>query len=207
MSAPVYAGGTGVRATASNTTSVIRIGAYGSNSGVGTPVGSGGFGALPATTKLEIAAGTSGLVNANAQFDLNGSTQTVRSLSSRELAGSKTLTFNGGTLNINNPAGLTTNEIFSGIFDGLGTINVNGTHANGWALRADTASATFNSNIVHRGSINVNAGKIILDPANKANKVRFHDKMVLQPDGTVLNTALVTKFGFPVAVTEVNFGG
>ena len=29
--------------------------------------------------------------------------------------------------------------------------------------------------------------------------------MKLQDDGTVLNTALVTKFGFPVALTRVEF--
>jgi hypothetical protein len=39
----------------------------------------------------------------------------------------------------------------------------------------------------------------------KTNKVRFHDTMTLQADGTVKNTAFVTKFGFPVAITRVNF--
>lgn len=37
------------------------------------------------------------------------------------------------------------------------------------------------------------------------NKVRFHDTMTLRGDGTVLNTAYVTKFGFPVAWTRVEF--
>lgn len=44
-----------------------------------------------------------------------------------------------------------------------------------------------------------------LDAKNKRNRVRFHDKMVLQDDGTVLNKALVTKFGVPVALTRVEF--
>ena len=44
-----------------------------------------------------------------------------------------------------------------------------------------------------------------LDPQGKGNRVRFYDKMKLQDDGTVLNTALVTKFGFPVALTRVEF--
>ncbi len=46
---------------------------------------------------------------------------------------------------------------------------------------------------------------VYLDPANRANKVRFWDRMVLNDDGTVVNTALVTKFGFPVATTRVDF--
>jgi hypothetical protein len=44
-----------------------------------------------------------------------------------------------------------------------------------------------------------------LDSAKQANKVRFYDKMVLRSDGTVLNTALVTKCGLPVARTVVSF--
>lgn len=46
---------------------------------------------------------------------------------------------------------------------------------------------------------------VYLDPKNKANLVRFHDTMKLNPDGTVLNTARVTKFFFPVAHTTVKF--
>jgi Protein of unknown function (DUF3833) len=46
---------------------------------------------------------------------------------------------------------------------------------------------------------------VYLDSAKQANKVHFYDKMVLREDGTVLNTALVTKFGFPVAKTTVEF--
>ncbi|MDI7862628.1 DUF3833 domain-containing protein [Rhizobiaceae bacterium n13] len=46
---------------------------------------------------------------------------------------------------------------------------------------------------------------VYLDPARKKNKVRFHDTMTLRPDGTVLNNALVTKFGLPVAITRVEF--
>ncbi|MDQ0301170.1 DUF3833 family protein [Ancylobacter polymorphus] len=44
-----------------------------------------------------------------------------------------------------------------------------------------------------------------LDPGAGENLVRFHDKMVLREDGTVLNTAWVTKYGFPVALTRVTF--
>ena len=46
---------------------------------------------------------------------------------------------------------------------------------------------------------------VYLDSARQANKVRFYDKMVLRSDGTVINTALVTKFGLPVAKTVVEF--
>ncbi len=46
---------------------------------------------------------------------------------------------------------------------------------------------------------------VYLSPETQGNKVRFWDKMVLREDGTVLNTALVTKFGIPVAKTTVEF--
>lgn len=47
---------------------------------------------------------------------------------------------------------------------------------------------------------------VYLDGAAKKNLVRFHDTMVLDAaNGTVLNTAWVTKFGFPVAKTRVAF--
>ncbi|WP_414650671.1 DUF3833 family protein [Ensifer sp.] len=46
---------------------------------------------------------------------------------------------------------------------------------------------------------------VFLDAAKRTNQVRFHDTMTLRPDGTVLNTAFVTKFGLPVAWTHVAF--
>lgn len=46
---------------------------------------------------------------------------------------------------------------------------------------------------------------VYLDSKNQTNRVRFFDKMVLRRDGTVLNSALVTKFGFPVGRTRVEF--
>ncbi len=46
---------------------------------------------------------------------------------------------------------------------------------------------------------------VYLDPKAKKNLVRFSDVMTLQPDGTVVNTATVTKFGIPVARTRVVF--
>lgn len=44
-----------------------------------------------------------------------------------------------------------------------------------------------------------------LDPGAGENLVRFHDTMTRRADGTVLNVARVTKFGFPVATTRVVF--
>lgn len=38
-----------------------------------------------------------------------------------------------------------------------------------------------------------------------SNRVRFHDTMTLRPDGTLVNRAVVTKFGFPVALSKVEF--
>lgn len=44
-----------------------------------------------------------------------------------------------------------------------------------------------------------------IDPGAKKNIVRFHDTLRLMPDGTLLNTAWVSKFGFPVAKVRVDF--
>lgn len=44
-----------------------------------------------------------------------------------------------------------------------------------------------------------------LSPKGKANIVRFHDSMVVQADGSMINNAWVTKYGFPVARTHVVF--
>ena len=46
---------------------------------------------------------------------------------------------------------------------------------------------------------------VYLNGAQKKNRVRFHDTMTLKPDGILLNTALVTKFGLPVALTKIEF--
>jgi hypothetical protein len=42
-------------------------------------------------------------------------------------------------------------------------------------------------------------------PGPKENIVRFHDTIRHQPDGTLLNTAWVSKFGFPVGSVRVTF--
>ncbi|MBS9476559.1 DUF3833 family protein [Ancylobacter radicis] len=46
---------------------------------------------------------------------------------------------------------------------------------------------------------------IDLDEGPGENLVRFHDTMTLRPDGTMLNTAWVTKYGLPVARSRVEF--
>ncbi len=59
-------------------------------------------------------------------------------------------------------------------------------------VRIDGRIATFNY-VVNLGT------------AAKPNKVHFYDRMELQPDGTLVNTAWVTKYLFPVARTKVVF--
>ena len=44
-----------------------------------------------------------------------------------------------------------------------------------------------------------------LNPGGDPNIVRFHDRLVLKDDGTLRNTALVTKFALPIARVRVNF--
>lgn len=44
-----------------------------------------------------------------------------------------------------------------------------------------------------------------ITPKAEPSIVRFHDTLALQDDGTMFNTAWVTKFGFPVARVKVNF--
>lgn len=46
---------------------------------------------------------------------------------------------------------------------------------------------------------------VYLDGEAQKNRVHFSDTMRLRPDGTVLNTAWVSKYGFPVARTRVTF--
>lgn len=45
---------------------------------------------------------------------------------------------------------------------------------------------------------------VYLDSANQKMKVRFYDTMVFE-NGTVINNARITKFGFPIAHTKVIF--
>ncbi len=47
--------------------------------------------------------------------------------------------------------------------------------------------------------------QVDLNPGGEPNIVRFHDKLELRPDGTLRNTALVTKFLLPIARVRVNF--
>ncbi len=47
--------------------------------------------------------------------------------------------------------------------------------------------------------------KVYLEPDTQENLVMFYDRMTLRDDGTVINRALVTKWGLPVAWTKVDF--
>ena len=46
---------------------------------------------------------------------------------------------------------------------------------------------------------------LYLDPANSANVVRFRDKIQMVGERTLKNTAIVTKFGIPVALVTGTF--
>lgn len=61
------------------------------------------------------------------------------------------------------------------------------------------------ANVVVAGDTARYAYLVDLDPGPARNVVRFHDTLRLQPDGTLLNTAWVSKFGFPVANVRVSF--
>lgn len=47
--------------------------------------------------------------------------------------------------------------------------------------------------------------QVYLSPETEENLVTFYDRMTLRDDGTVINRALVTKWGLPVALTKVDF--
>lgn len=80
-------------------------------------------------------------------------------------------------------------------FEKLGTGLYRGTRED---VRGDTL-------VTVKGNTATFSYVVELDPSAGENLVRFSDTMVLRDDGTVLNTARVTKFGFPVANTQVQF--
>ncbi|MBB5038870.1 autotransporter-associated beta strand repeat-containing protein [Prosthecobacter dejongeii] len=155
-----YSGFTSVEAAAAaNTTNTLRLGAYGTSSGVGS-LASGGYGSLPSTTALNLVAGNGGAANRSVVFDLNGASQTLASLSTSFEGGGRTVFMRGGSLTINTqPGGVS--GTFSGIFDGLGTINVQATQnqvssTDGWILTGD-------NNLNQTGSLNISGGKVTLN--------------------------------------------
>lgn len=158
-----YAGETRIQsattATPDNTNNTLRLGAFGSSSGVGTP-GAGGYGSLPSNTRLQLDAGNSPTgTNRNVTFDLNGATQTLGTLASSGLLGSKTVVMRGGTLNINTTASTPTglSSEFDGVLSGRGTINVLATlGVDGWTLSGD-------SNATQTGSLNISGGSVRLN--------------------------------------------
>ncbi|MES2506202.1 MAG: autotransporter-associated beta strand repeat-containing protein, partial [Verrucomicrobiota bacterium] len=154
-----YSGSTTIQAaTASSTNSIVRLGAYGTSSGVGI-LASSGFGSLPSTTRLQLNAGNDGTAR-NVAFDLNGATQTISSLASSFEVGTRTVFLRGGNLTIN-AQGTDTSGTFNGSFDGPGIINVLATldpngETDGWRLSGD-------SNLSQTGSFNIQGGKVTLD--------------------------------------------
>ncbi|TDU68205.1 autotransporter-associated beta strand protein [Prosthecobacter fusiformis] len=149
-----YLGATTIQAVANNTTSMIRLGAYGISSGVGS-LSSSGYGHLPGTTALELAATGAG---SSAFFDLNGGSQTLSSLTSSGSAGTQSVLLNNGKLSINTLTGKSLS--YGGNFQGNGTIDVlatiDTTQPGGWIL-------TGNSNTTQTGSFNVKGGKVTLN--------------------------------------------
>jgi autotransporter-associated beta strand protein len=156
-----YGGRTIIKGAASNTTSVLSMGAYSGTAGVGA-MSAGGYGQLPSTTSLDLVPDAI-FTNANVRIDLNGSTQTVRALTSRNAgAGTKIVNLAGGTLNINTTTG--TSGFFDGLFVGRGTINVNSTDSFGWQIFGSSVPGTsINNNNSHVGSFNINGGKVSLE--------------------------------------------
>lgn len=137
-----------------NTTSTLRLGAYGLSSGVGT-LSASGFGRLPATTRLELLAFST---NRNAAFDLNGASQTVSSLISDTVGGTSTVFLRDGELTLNALGTVATGN-FTGSFADYGTINVLATQGSeGWTLSGD-------SNLTQRGFLNISGGKVTLNRA------------------------------------------
>lgn len=157
-----YSGRTVVKGAASNTTNVLSMGAYSGSAGVGA-ITPGGYGQLPATTSLDLVPDAI-FTNANVRVDLNGSTQSVRALTSRNAgAGTKIVNLGGGTLNIDR-GGSGTSGFFDGLFLGRGTINVNSTDSFGWQIFGSTIPGTLvNNNNSHIGSFNINGGIVRLE--------------------------------------------
>lgn len=155
-----YTGNTSIVAgQTDNTNSILRLGAYGTSSGLGS-LASSGFGSLPSTTRLILSAGSGG-TNRNAIFDLNGATQTVDTLISVNASGSRNVLMRTGTLNINTQSGSDSSN-FNGTFVGRGTINVLNTQgSNGWTLSGD-------SNTAQTGALNILAGRVTLNRSGGA---------------------------------------
>jgi autotransporter-associated beta strand protein len=170
-----YTGKTVIEAyNVNNTVNTLRLGVYGTSSGVGA-LESGGHGHLPSTTRLEIVAGSGGF-SRDAVFDLNGATQTVSSLVTGQQIGARTVILDTGTLTINTVAG-DTSGVFTGNFLGRGTINVQatvneGASQAGWELFGS-------SDTTHRGSFNVLGGIVTL-----GNGSSLGDRVHLTAQGT-----------------------
>lgn len=157
LGASTYSGPTTLQAIeVNNTNSILRLGAYGIHSGVGQ-LDAAGFGSLPSTTRLVLAAGTAGQ-NRNVSFDLNGASQTLGSLNATNPGGTRTVFLRGGEITIHTTSG--SSGTYNGIFSGRGTLRVTATSGtDGWTL-ASTDLA--NNNAIQRGELHVLGGKVTL---------------------------------------------
>lgn len=182
-----YAGQTTVQAfEVNNSNSAIRLGAYGTYSGVGANAGPG-YGALPSGTRLLLAAGGQAGNNRNVTFDLNGATQTLGTLNSANVLGTKTVLLRGGELTIHTTTG--NSSFYDGLFSGRGVINVTATTgANGWELRATDLA---NNNAIQRGTLNVLGGTVSLNDSRGALGDAVHVKVTGTGTLSVLQTETV----------------
>ncbi|MCX6858129.1 MAG: autotransporter-associated beta strand repeat-containing protein, partial [Verrucomicrobia bacterium] len=187
-----YSGETVIKSDISNTTSILSIGAYSASAGAGA-VGSGGYGSLPSTTRLKMISGTSGLTNANVQFDLNGSTQTLSALSVQNTNGTQIINLGGGTININTVSGQL-NGFFGGMFNGRGTINVLATQGNGWFIDGSIipGNSAINNNTTHTGSFNIAGGRVVLSGPSGSLGDTVHTSI---SSGATLNVSVSDKIG------------
>ncbi len=163
LGASTYTGQTTLQAVeVNNSNSILRLGAYGIHAGVGL-LDAAGFGSLPSTTRLLLAAGTAGQ-GRNVTFDLNGATQTLGTLNATNTSGTKTVFLRGGELTLHTTSG--TSGAYNGIFSGRGTLNVTATSgAGGWTLAATDLA---NNNAVQRGHLNVLGGQVTFNDSRGA---------------------------------------
>lgn len=182
-----YTGQTTVQAfEVNNSNSAIRLGAYGTYSGVGANAGSG-YGALPSGTRLLLAAGGQAGTNRNVTFDLNGASQTLGTLNSANVLGTKTVLLRGGELTIHTTTG--NSSFYDGLFSGRGVINVTATTgANGWELRATDLA---NNNAIQRGTLNVLGGRVSLNDSRGALGDAVHVKVSGTGTLSVLQTETI----------------
>lgn len=143
LGANTYTGTTTINSTSTdNTSSTIRLGAYGAAAGLGAPT-SGGYGSLASTSSVNLT--TTGGSGRNSVFDLNGANQTLNRLTATNFSnnGGNIVDLGVGTLTVNTVSGGF--AVFEGSIRGPGNVNVIATQGLGWDLAgANTFTGTLN---------------------------------------------------------------